>query len=192
MEMRPMEERKGISVSDKKIIIRGCLLPGMILAAGVTLPSVLWWMGMFQKPLSGEMDWVKLIAAVVFFLGVALYGVWKTMPSQENCGKKKIVFFHKEEEEQLNVCLIPQKGREEPIPIKEFPYWFGKSIGEIRAGIFQEKGTVLIMDEESREGTFHNDKRLLPWQKIPLQDGDLLSVEGREYVVEITQAGYVI
>jgi len=188
----PTFKREPTSSFPKKIVIKGCLLPGMILAAGVTFPSVLWWMGMFQKPLSGELDWGKLIGIVAFFLAVSGYGAWKTMPDIQKNEREKLFTFHKEDSKLKNVCLIPQKGREEPIPIKQFPYWFGKTMGEVKTKIFQEDGNVLIMDEESVNGTFHNERRLVSWQKIPLKDGDLISVDGRDYVVEITSSAYVI
>lgn len=188
----------------RKVVMRGCLLPGMILAVGIVLPCVLWWMGIFQKPLSGQTDWGKTAGAFVFFLAAAGYGAWKTMPQDIGMTGKLDVMYEEEESLQKKVCLIPQMGAEEPIPIYQFPYLFGEEAEKIvkdnrgrkikhgNAQILQEAGTVMVMDAESDTGTFHNDRRLVPWQKIPLQDGDLLRLAGKEYVVEITQSGYVM
>ena len=177
----PKERRR----PGRALPIRGCLLPGMILAAGIILPGVLWWMGMFQLPLSGGTDWGRAGAAILFFLAVTGYGVWKTMPVR---GKE--LFLHQEEEEQKKVCLIPQMGSGAPVPIPEFPYRLEIGRGEKgktdHMRILQEAGVVMVMDEESAGGTFHNERRLVPWQKIPLQDGDTIRFDKKEYVVEIT------
>lgn len=169
--------------------MRGWLLPGMILAAGITLPAILWWMGMFRLPLSGGTDWIKAGAAVLFFLAVSGYGVWKTMP--DRTGKKEgFINFHQEENEQKKVCLIPQMGSGAPVPIPQFPYRLeiGRKDKESSdyMRILQEAGVVMVVDEESAKGAFHNNRRLVPWQKIPIQDGDILQFDNKEYVVEIT------
>lgn len=180
----------------QKLAIRGYLLPGMILAAGMVLPTVLWWLGMFRRPLSGETDWIKAVGAVLFFLAVSGYGAWKTMPGSFREIKGKNILYHVEEREQNKVCLIPQTGTEDIIPIPQFPY-------RIRAGnsgkgrqlcvnILQEAGIVMVVDEESGLDIFHNGRKLLAWQKTRLDDGDLLQIGEREYVVEITQPEYVM
>lgn len=186
------------------LTIRGCLLPGMILAAGIVLPCVLWWMGMFQLPLSRGTDWSKAVGAAVFFLAVAGYGAWKTSPADSKSKKEPGVVFHDEKTEKKKVCLIPKIGPGEPIPIFHFPYVLGRErervdavlrddgVSQIHAQILQEAGTVMVVDEESERGTFHNDRRLVPWQKAPLQDGDFLRFADMEYVVEITQSEYVM
>lgn len=180
----------------RTIVIRGCLLPGMILAAGMILPAALWWMGMFRLPLSGKTDWIKAAGAILFFLAVAGYGVWKTMPGSSHETEKKHMIHHNEEREQNKVCLIPQTGTEDAVPIPRFPY-------RLRAGhsgngrqscvnILQEAGVVMVVDEESGQEVFHNDRKLLSWQKTRLEDGDLLRIGEHKYVVEITQPEYVM
>ncbi len=176
--------------------IRGCFLPGMILAAGVLLPMVLWWMGMFRLPVSGGTDWMKAVGTTLFFLAVSGYGVWKTLP--EHAGKKKEmpVCFQDEKRDRNRVCLIPQTGEEEVVPIPYFPYrikmenreWDCHSV----VHILQEAGMVMVVDEDSGQAVYHNDRRLLPWHKTRLEDGDLLRIGGHEYVVEITQPEYVM
>lgn len=177
-------------------VIRGCLLPGMILTAGVAVPVVLWWIGIFRLPLSGGTDWAKAAGASIFFLVVAGYGAWKTMPSVSGRREGKGVLYHEERREENRVCLIPQMGKGDIVSISHFPYRIGgDDRGRDRrpyARILQEAGVVMIVDEESGQGTYHNDRRLVPWQKIPLEDGDLIRFGSTEYVVEITQPEYVI
>ncbi|MCH5266064.1 MAG: FHA domain-containing protein [Lachnospiraceae bacterium] len=195
----PLEKRKRRDKIMEQIPAKKYLLPGLFLAAGLLVPVMLWRMGMFQKPLSGQMDWGRAAGAAVFFLGVAGYGAWKTLPE-----RAKNVSLEEEESGWKNVCLIPRRGAGEPIPIAEFPCQIGREEGQVdavlreegisrvHARLLQEGGEVMVMDEESGSGTFHNEERLIPWQKKRLQDGDLLRFAGAEYVVEITQAGYVI
>lgn len=153
---------------------QGYALPVLFLCAGTVIPVVLWCCGWFALPLSGGTDWTMTAGAAAFFLGVAGYGAWKTWPEKRD----KEVWV--EREKRKSVCLIPCRGREEPVPISYFPYVLGNT------QIVQEGTTVYVIDEESDSGTFYNDERLVPWQKTALKDGDLLRFGQGEYVVEIT------
>ncbi len=164
----------------------------LILVTGMMIPVVIWSLGWFSLPVSGEMDWTMATGAFAFFLGVAGYGAWKTWPEKEQqdvwlenaCSRK--------------ICLISCQGSEEPLSIPYFPYVLGcekeRADGMLRAGgvspvhaqIMQEEDVFYVMDEESEGGTFHNDIRLVPWQKMRLQDGDFLRFGKGEYVVEIS------
>ena len=64
--------------------------------------------------------------------------------------------------------------------------------GHSAVNILQEAGVVMVVDEESRQAVYHNERRLPAWHKTPLKDGDLLRIGGHEYVVEITQPEYVM
>ena len=174
--------------------IRGRFLPGMILAAGMILPIILWRMGMFRLPVSGGTDWVKAAGTALFFLGVSGYGVWKTLPEHDSKEKGVPICYREEERERKRVCLIPQTGDEEVLPIPYFPYRIRMAdrAGHSAVNILQEAGVVMVMDEESGQAVYHNERRLSAWHKTPLEDGDLLRIGGHEYVVEITQPEYVM
>lgn len=177
------------NVKEKK---ESYFLPVMFLFAGILLAAALWYSGWFKQPLSGENDWPKGVGATAFFLGVAGYGAWKTWPRRER------FTVWEDREENKKVCLIPCQGQEEPIPVSHFPFFLGcerervdgvleaNDISSIHARILQEGDGVMVMDEESVNGTFHNNERLVPWQKKRIQDGDLLRFARSEYVVEIT------
>lgn len=168
-------------------------LPGVFLLAGFLIPIVLWCFGWFSLPVSGSTDWTMAVGAAAFFLGVTGYGAWKTWPPK---GKTDVKW---EIDNRRMICLIPCQGREEPIPVSHFPFTVGsdkeraegvlaaKEINSIHARFLKEDETVFIMDEESDGGTYHNDERLVPWQKTPLKDGDILRFGQGEYVVEITE-----
>ncbi len=181
---------KGGRETDERLKKYG--IPVLILLTGIVIPVVLWCLGWFSLPVSGGTDWTKAAGAFAFFLGVAGYGAWKMWPEKETqdvwlenaCSRK--------------ICLISCQGSEEPLSIPYFPYVLGcekeRVDGMLRAGgvspvhaqIMQEEDVFYVMDEESEGGTFHNDIRLVPWQKIRLQDGDFLRFGQGEYVVEIS------
>ena len=103
-----------------------------------------------------------------------------------------------DETDLLSVCLIPCQGKEEPVPLSHFPFLIGserervdgvlcaKGVSAIHAQFVREGDVVYLLDEESGQGTFYNDTRLVPWQKTKVKDGDILRFGTGEYVVEIT------
>ena len=158
------------------------------------LPIILWRRGMFRLPVSGGTDWVKAAGTALFYLGVSGYGVWKTLPEHDGKEKGVPICYREEERERKRVCLIPQTGDEEVLPIPYFPYRIRMAdrAGHSAVNILQEAGVVMVMDEESGQAVYHNERRLSAWHKTPLEDGDLLRIGGHEYVVEITQPEYVM
>lgn len=192
-------------IQDKKVVsVTAYIIPGIFLAAGLLAIIIFWMLGIFQKPLSGQTDWAKFTGATVFFLGVCGYGAWKTMPTGTHSGKREEITKYEQEKGNKKVCLIPRTGKGELIEINTFPFRLGrdekranavicdKEVSKIHMRILQEGSNILVADEESETGTYRNDKRLVPWQKTPLYDGDFLRLAGNEYVVEITQSEYVI
>lgn len=187
---RQEQGRKNVkNIGEKK---ESYLLPVAILLVGMLLAAALWYAGWFTKPISGEVDWPQGLGATAFFLGVAGYGAWKSWPKRE-CDT-----LWEDGEKHKKVCLIPCQGSESPIPVCHVPFLLGcdgervdgvlpvHDMSPIHARIVQEGDGFMVMDEESAQGTFHNDERLVPWQKKKIQDGDMLRFASREYVVEIT------
>ncbi len=168
------------------------LLPILFLLAGVIVTGVCWYTGLFIQPVSGAVDWAKGIGASVFFVAVAGYGAWKSWPEVSDG-----TTWEDEIRDDV-VCLIPCQANHEVFMISHFPFvigsekgrvdgWLGMDdISPIHARILKEGSEVMIMDEDSKEGTYYNDSRLGPWQSKPLEDGDLLRFGKQEYVVEIT------
>ena len=168
-------------------------LPCLLLMAGMGIPIVLWFYGVFSLPVSGGTDWTMTAGAAAFFLGAAGYGAWKSWPEKGNADVKW------EFDSGKMVCLISCQGIEEPIPVSRYPFTVGndkeradgilaaREVNSIHARFLKEGETVFVMDEESDAGTYYNDERLVPWQKTPLKDGDLLRFGQGEYVVEITE-----
>lgn len=178
---RPLETKK------KEIPLLPCLMLGM----GGMIVIILWRMGMFCRPISGETDWVMGVGASAFFLGVAAYGAWRTWP-KESCVDCVDV------NRRSSLCLIPCQGRDPMIFVNHFPFSLGQEkervdgyipspgISRIHAQIIQEGDDMLLLDEESSNGTFFNEERMIPWQRKKLHDGDRIRLARTEYVVEIT------
>lgn len=171
----------------------GYVISGILLSAGILVTLIGWWSGWFREPVSGEYDWGMGIAFTAFFLGVTGYGAWRLWPKTR---EKELVY--QEQERPKKACLISCQGRMPSIPIAHYPFVLGTEeervdgvvsgtgVERIHAQIFWEENQLYVQDQESEKGTFWNDERLVPWQKRPLQDGDILRLATTEYVVEIS------
>lgn len=190
--MRETEERR--EVADRKYkLLKDYLASVVLLSAGLLIPVILWYYGCFLQPVSGETDWAMGAGAFCFFLGVSGYGAWRLWPK-----KRASILWEKDFADRQKVCLIPCQSQEEPLPVSHFPFLLGSEresvdgfitaggVSGIHARILQEGGQIIVMDEESKNGTFYNNQKLVPWQKKRVQDGDLLRFGQGEYVVEIT------
>ncbi len=166
-----------------------------IAGAGLICPLILWKSGVFTSAVSGETDYGRLAGAVLFFLAVSGYGIWRLSVLGKN---KTAAEFEAVREGEKKVCLIPQVRGGEPIPVTEFPFRMGsdkefvhfaidsEDVSPFHAEIRQEGGSIMIIDEESVYGTYRNGQQLVPWQPVLLQDGDVIRFARWEYVVEIT------
>lgn len=68
----------------------------------------------------------------------------------------------------------------------------GSGVSGRHLQIVQEAGEVFAIDQESADGTWRNDCRMVPWQREALKDGDILSIGNHAFVVELTSSEYVI
>lgn len=188
---KTLQKSEMVSIFGGKL--RSYVLPVSLLGAGVLLTLVAWYSGWFRQPLSQRSDMMMGIGASVFFIGVAGYGAWRIWP-------KKVTYdvLWREEEQPKKACLISCHGKSGSIPIAYYPFVLGSEeesadgvipaagIDQIHARIQCEGSELYILDEESEQGTYHNDERLVPWHKKRLRDGDILRLAETEYVVEIS------
>lgn len=180
------------------------VLSATLLLLGMAIPVILWRAGIFTLPLSGGMDWGKCLAAAAFFLIVSGYGAWRAAGMNHRISRNMPHIPVREENSTWQLCLIPGKSGEELIPIRYYPFIIGsdevRTDGLLRGSdvsgshlqIVEEGGEIIAIDQESAGGTFHNDRRMVPWQKQPLKDGDILAVGSHEFVVELTSSEYVM
>lgn len=203
-EIKPLEENSVITDESREILPqsesrakgnRGMLLyvlPITLLGGGLLLTIIAWCSSWFRRPLSQEFDLTLGFGASAFFLGVTWYGAWRTWPK-----KRRSEVIWQEEAQARNMCLISCQGNIRSIPIAYYPFVLGAEekkvdgivvgagIEKIHAQILCEGNEIFVLDEESQQGTYHNDERLVPWQKKRLQDGDILRLAQTEYVVEL-------
>lgn len=173
------------------------LLSGFIVLAAIVIPVVLWKNGMFDLPLTKSPDYPKLVGAFSFFLIVGIYAGSRVLPQNRNRIEKPYLKTEKEEEWD-EICLIPEKKGERMIPMENFPFRIGADeryadvllkgvdISPLHLQILSDGGVFYAVDQESVSGSCHNGKRMVPWEKEPLNDGDFLSVGSHEFVVEIS------
>ena len=168
---------------------RGYIVPGIILLCGVLCALILWNSGVFRTAVTGQVDRSKLAGAAAFLAAVTGYGMYRTVPRRDNsprASSRRYLIREREEDQDKRVCLIPQKRAGEPLPVKEFPFRI-ENVKILRRG-----DRIVVVDEESDQGSFVNDRRLVPWEEFPVQDGDLIQLTDNEYIVEITQSSYVM
>lgn len=168
------------------------LLPVLMLICGAMIFVVTWLLGCYRQPLTKENDRMMGAGAALFFLGIAGYGAWRTWPE-----KKQDETIWQDSDAVKTMCLISCQGSIKSIPVTHYPFVLGgdknkvdgviggKGIEQVHAKVLCEGGELYVIDMESRQGTFYNDERLVPWQKQRLQDGDVIRFAQMEYVVEI-------
>ncbi len=165
-------------------------LPICISGIGIIVPFVLLKAGIFTDSLTGKTDVLTSVFAFVFFVAVAFYGAYRVADEKQD----ELVL---DEEDELSVCLVPEKRGATVVPIKNFPFKLGKDknkvdamlmgdgISDVHAHLKKEGDKVFLTDDESAGGTFLNERRLAPWECVRLNDGDRVSFGTIGYVVEI-------
>ncbi len=174
------EDRQNRTVAvpiQKNVFLKEYWLPILIGLLALAIEGILWHIGVFTKPVSKNPDFSKLIGVTCFVVGVSAYGIRKTLPENKNVTD---IVVSAQSDSIHKMCLIPQKGGTPLIKIPYFPYEMGK----IR--ITQDDGQIYILNQECEEMICHNHTRVVPWEIVSLEDGDILHIGERSYVTEIT------
>lgn len=193
----PGKAHNGKALSAGRLEKKSFLLPLCLLAVGILIPTICLQLGVFQTAVGGETDMSMMIPAYLFFVLVAGYGAYRVWPPKT----PSVVW---DEEDELSVCLLPETAGYagtvglSVIPVAGFPWKLGSDERQVdsvidregvapeHARIEKESHAILLIDEESPTGTILNEKRLVPWEKHRLKDGDRVSFGSAAYVVEIT------
>lgn len=203
---KPLKEEK------KKVNYTKVLL---FLVAGLAVFAAIVKSGILYRPVSGEMDMVKLAVVVLLLVAGEAYVIGKelnlsdpeketvTMFRDERTTKllpddlDETVVLEQADTPRLLVNLIPQDWQRQEIKIRKSPFFIGKDttkaegiIGEaeisrIHAKIVMEEGSVYMIDQESTNGTYINGAQAVPWERCRLQDGDWIGFSSVFYTVEI-------
>lgn len=112
-------------------------------------------------------------------------------------GSDETVVLEQAEEKNGRINLIPQDWHREEIKIRKSPFFIGKDaakadgiIGEgevsrLHVKVVADAQGVFLIDQESTNGTFVNGRRLVPWQRCSLKDGDMIGISSIYYKVEL-------
>lgn len=210
------EERKILEEpikEDKKETNYGKII--MFLAAGLAAFAAFVRSGIPYKAVSGEMDLLKMVSAVLILVAGEVYLIGKELGLTESEKERgdivgyerttklisddldKTVVLEQGNTSHIVVNLIPQDWQRQEIKIRKSPFFIGKDttkaegiIGEadisrIHAKIVMEESFVYIIDQESTNGTYINGTQIVPWERCNLRDGDTVGFSSIFYRVEI-------
>lgn len=206
MVEEPIKEDKQ-EINYRKIIL--------FLAAGLAVFVAFVKSGIPYKPVSGEMDLLKVVPAVLILVAGEVYLIGKELGSSEPEKERgnitdderttklisddldETVVLEQGNTTRIVVNLIPQDWQRQEIKIRKSPFFIGKDttkaegiIGEadisrIHAKIVMEEGFVYVIDQESTNGTYINGTQIVPWERCNLRDGDIVGFSSVFYKVEI-------
>lgn len=95
--------------------------------------------------------------------------------------------------------LVPDDWQREEIKVRNSPFFIGKNpakadgiigdgeISRIHAKIVMEEEGVFLIDQDSTNGTFLNEKQLIPWERCRIKNGDMIGISSIYYKAELYQ-----
>lgn len=101
------------------------------------------------------------------------------------------------EEESLMLNLMPEEWQREELKVRKSPFFVGKEsarsdgvireaeVSRVHAKFVLEEGKVFLIDQESTNGTYVNGKRLVPWERNVVENGDMIGFSSIYYRAEI-------
>lgn len=187
----------------------------LFLVAGILVFFAVLKMGILNEPVSGEPDIKKvavlvvvLVAAEGWILEKKLGRKEETKPEKEEDDKTMVlVSAYSDETVVLEtaqnviwyVNLVPEDWQRKEIKIRKSPFFIGKDAGKadgiidegevsrVHAKIVADEDGVFLIDQESTNGTFVNGKRVVPWERYRLENGDIVGFSSVYYKAELYQ-----
>lgn len=187
----------------------------LFLAAGILVFFAVLKMGILNESISGELDIKKvavlvvvLVAAEGWILEKKLGRKEETKPEKEEDDKTMVlVSAYSDETVVLEtaqnviwyVNLVPEDWQRQEIKIRKSPFFIGKDAGKadgiidegevsrVHAKIVADEDGVFLIDQESTNGTFVNGKRVVPWERHRLENGDIVGFSSVYYKAELYQ-----
>lgn len=113
-----------------------------------------------------------------------------------DCNEETVVLDMREEE-PLMLNLMPEEWQREELKIRKSPFFVGKEstrsdgvireaeVSRVHAKFVLEEGRVFLIDQESTNGTYVNGKRLVPWERHIVENGDMIGFSSIYYRAEI-------
>ncbi len=110
---------------------------------------------------------------------------------------EETVVLDMREEESLMLNLMPEEWQREELKVRKSPFFVGKEsaksdgvireadVSRVHAKFVLEEGKVFLIDQESTNGTYVNGKRLVPWERHVVENGDMIGFSSIYYRAEI-------
>lgn len=109
------------------------------------------------------------------------------------------VVLEKQSHAMWYLNLVPDDWQREEIKVRNSPFFIGKNpakadgiigdgeISRIHAKIVIEEEGVFLIDQDSTNGTFLNEKQLVPWERCRIENGDMIGISSIYYRAELYQ-----
>lgn len=109
------------------------------------------------------------------------------------------VVLEKQSHAMWYLNLVPDDWQREEIKVRNSPFFIGKNpakadgiigdgeISRIHAKIVMEEEGVFLIDQDSTNGTFLNEKQLVPWERCRIENGDMIGISSIYYRAELYQ-----
>lgn len=109
------------------------------------------------------------------------------------------VVLEKQGHTMWHLNLVPDDWQREEIKVRNSPFFIGKNpvksdgiiedgeISRLHAKIVIEEEGVFLIDQDSTNGTFLNEKQLVPWERCKIKNGDMIGLSSIYYRAELYQ-----
>lgn len=192
-ETKPVkEENKKKKRSRKEIII-----------IVVVLGCMAWYFGWLDKWFILDTFVPEYRKAAVFVSMVVLLccGYFVLYGKREKKKTRSKDIQWENERNPRTLFLKSEDQRDPEIHICQSPYYIGsdatsvdstilkEDVSGIHVKIILEEKEVFIIDQESSQGTYVNEKRLVPWECRRLQNGDMVAISSHRYQAVVSSDG---
>lgn len=114
-------------------------------------------------------------------------------------GLDETVVLEKQESVTWYLNLVPEDWQREEIKVRKSPFFIGKDparanaiigdgeVSRIHAKFVVEPEGVFLIDQDSTNGTFLNERQLVPWERCRIKSGDMIGISSIYYRAELYQ-----
>ncbi|MCM1244544.1 MAG: FHA domain-containing protein [Roseburia sp.] len=188
----------------------------LFLAAGFFLTVVMVKSGLLVKPLTGEWDVKRVVVFALVLATAEGYLIRREKAEQkeevleDDLDKTEVligaasdsdetVVLEKQGHDAWHLNLVPDDWQREEIKVRSSPFFIGKNpakadgiigdgeVSRLHAKIVMEENGVFLIDQDSTNGTFLNEKQLVPWERCRVENGDMIGISSIYYRAELYQ-----
>lgn len=188
----------------------------LFLAAGFFLTVVMVKSGLLAKPLTGEWDVKRVVVFALVLVTAEGYLIRREKAEQkeevleDDLDKTEVLIGAASDSDETVVLekqghaawylnLVPDDWQREEIKVRSSPFFIGKNpakadgiiedgeVSRLHAKIVMEENGVFLIDQDSTNGTFLNEKQLVPWERCRVENGDMIGISSIYYRAELYQ-----